>query len=169
MELRRNTVCLLLASALAAPPAGAAITLIADGTLTGSAAGPNADLSGLTGTLENSLPANRRPRDNAGRQDPRRHHSSRIDPGSKEFVAHRHDRHRHRRNPRIRLLADGRHGRQRHRRGQRSSVPERHGKGLGDGSTAKVKQVFKIDLAGATDITNLSGAAAKAAAVAKSP
>jgi phytase-like protein len=59
MGLRRKIlVCGLFATALAAPPAGATITLIADGTLTGSAAGPNADLSGLTGTLENGLPAN---------------------------------------------------------------------------------------------------------------
>ncbi|MFD1612061.1 esterase-like activity of phytase family protein [Sphingomonas tabacisoli] len=46
-------------------------------------------------------------------------------------------------------------------------VDERDGKGLGDGSTAKVKQIFKIDIAGAADITNLTGAAAAAAAVAK--
>jgi hypothetical protein len=48
-------------------------------------------------------------------------------------------------------------------------VDERDGKGLGDGSTAVVKQLFAIDLNGATDITNLSGAAAKAAAVGKTP
>src|SRR5438132_6548754 len=59
MGLRcKISVCGLFATALAAPPASATITLIADGTLTGSAAGPNADLSGLTGTLENGLPAN---------------------------------------------------------------------------------------------------------------
>lgn len=46
-------------------------------------------------------------------------------------------------------------------------IDERDGKGLGDGSTAKVKQIFKIDIAGATDITNLTGADAAAAAVAK--
>src|SRR5437762_1371779 len=51
-------LCLLLVSGLAAPSANATITLIADGTLTSSASGPNADLSGLTGTLENGLPAN---------------------------------------------------------------------------------------------------------------
>src|SRR4051812_45063557 len=51
-------LCTLLATGLVAPPASATITLIADGTLTGSAAGPNADLSGLTGTLQNGLPAN---------------------------------------------------------------------------------------------------------------
>src|SRR2546423_13543087 len=55
---RTGSSCLLLAAGLAAPPASAAVALIADGTLTGSAAGPNADLSGLTGTLENGLPAN---------------------------------------------------------------------------------------------------------------
>jgi len=42
-------------------------------------------------------------------------------------------------------------------------VDERDGKGLGDGSTAKVKQFFVIDTAGATDITALSGAAAQSA------
>lgn len=47
-------------------------------------------------------------------------------------------------------------------------VDERDGKGLGDGSTAKVKQLFLVDLAGATDITNLSGKAALDKAVAKS-
>ena len=36
-------------------------------------------------------------------------------------------------------------------------VDERDGKGLGDGSNAKVKQVFKIDLDGAQDVTALSG------------
>ncbi|HEX7886461.1 MAG TPA: esterase-like activity of phytase family protein [Phenylobacterium sp.] len=48
-------------------------------------------------------------------------------------------------------------------------LDERDGKGLGDGSNAKVKQLFKIDIAGAMDITNLTGAAALAAAVPKSP
>lgn len=47
-------------------------------------------------------------------------------------------------------------------------VDERDGKGLGDGSSAKVKQIFKIDTAGAADITGLAGAAALAAAVPKS-
>lgn len=42
-------------------------------------------------------------------------------------------------------------------------VDERDGKGLGDGSTAKVKQFFVIDTNGAADITALSGAAAAAA------
>lgn len=46
-------------------------------------------------------------------------------------------------------------------------VDERDGKGLGDGTNANVKQLFKIDLAGAVDITDLTGAAAAAAAVAK--
>lgn len=36
-------------------------------------------------------------------------------------------------------------------------VDERDGKGLGDGSTAKVKQMFMIDLAGAKDISELQG------------
>ena len=36
-------------------------------------------------------------------------------------------------------------------------VLERDGKGLGDGSSAKVKRLYKIDLAGATDISGLSG------------
>ncbi len=49
---------LLLASVLAAPSAHATVMLLADGSLTGSSAGLNADLSGLTGTLENGLPAN---------------------------------------------------------------------------------------------------------------
>ena len=46
-------------------------------------------------------------------------------------------------------------------------VDERDGKGLGDGSAAVVKQLYKIDLSGATDITDLTGAAAAAAAVGK--
>ena len=48
-------------------------------------------------------------------------------------------------------------------------VDERDGKGLGDGSKAKVKQIFEIDISGATDITNLSGAAAAAHVVSKNP
>jgi hypothetical protein len=40
--------------------------------------------------------------------------------------------------------------------------------GLGNGNAAKVKQLFEIDLAGATDIINLTGAVATAAAVKKS-
>ncbi len=47
-------------------------------------------------------------------------------------------------------------------------VDERDGKGLGDGSVAKVKQLFLIDLNGAVDITNLSGKAALDKAIAKS-
>jgi hypothetical protein len=38
-------------------------------------------------------------------------------------------------------------------------VDERDGKGLGDGSAAVVKQLFKIDLAGAVDVSGLAGAA----------
>ena len=47
-------------------------------------------------------------------------------------------------------------------------VDERDGNGLGNGNAAKVKQLFEIDLTGAADITNLTGAAAAAAAVKKS-
>ncbi|HEY3700520.1 MAG TPA: esterase-like activity of phytase family protein [Spongiibacteraceae bacterium] len=36
-------------------------------------------------------------------------------------------------------------------------IDERDGKGLGDGSSAAVKQLFKIDLTGAQDVTGLSG------------
>ena len=47
-------------------------------------------------------------------------------------------------------------------------VDERDGKGLGDGTNAAVKQFFRIDLNGATDITALSGTdASKATAVTK--
>ena len=46
-------------------------------------------------------------------------------------------------------------------------VDERDGKGLGDGSSAKIKQIFRINLAGATDITALDGAAAAANVVGK--
>ncbi len=38
-------------------------------------------------------------------------------------------------------------------------VLERDGKGLGDGSNAAIKQLWKVDLAGATDITAISGEA----------
>jgi len=38
-------------------------------------------------------------------------------------------------------------------------VDERDGKGLGDGSSAVVKQIFKIDLAGAADVSAVTGAA----------
>jgi hypothetical protein len=47
-------------------------------------------------------------------------------------------------------------------------VDERDGKGLGDGSKAKIKQVFKIDLAGAVDITGMDGTEAATHAVNKS-
>ncbi len=46
-------------------------------------------------------------------------------------------------------------------------IDERDGKGLGDGSTAVAKTLYKINLTGATDITALTGAAAAAAAVGK--
>ncbi len=46
-------------------------------------------------------------------------------------------------------------------------VDERDGKGLGDGSKAKVKQLFKIDLKGATDVSDMDGTAAAAHAVSK--
>jgi Esterase-like activity of phytase/PEP-CTERM motif len=39
-------------------------------------------------------------------------------------------------------------------------VLERDGKGLGDGSAAKVKQVWAVDLSGATDVSGLTGEAA---------
>jgi len=38
-------------------------------------------------------------------------------------------------------------------------VDERDGKGLGDGSNAKVKQIFLIDLQGATDVSGVTGEA----------
>jgi hypothetical protein len=46
-------------------------------------------------------------------------------------------------------------------------VDERDGKGLGDGSTAKVKQLFKIDLKDAVDVTGLNGTQAAGRAVPK--
>ncbi len=46
-------------------------------------------------------------------------------------------------------------------------VDERDGKGLGDGSAATFKKLYKINLTGATDITNLTGADAVKAAVGK--
>lgn len=46
-------------------------------------------------------------------------------------------------------------------------VDERDGKGLGDGSNAKVKQVFKIDITNAVDVTNMDGLTAANNAVAK--
>jgi hypothetical protein len=49
-------------------------------------------------------------------------------------------------------------------------VDERDGKGFGDGSEAKFKRVYLIDLDGATEVSQLSGASALAgAAVAKTP
>ena len=46
-------------------------------------------------------------------------------------------------------------------------VDERDGKGLGDGTNAAVKKLYRINLTGAVDITGLNGAAAAAAAVSK--
>ena len=46
-------------------------------------------------------------------------------------------------------------------------VDERDSEGLGDGSAAVVKELYKIDLSGATDITDLTGSAAAAAAASK--
>jgi hypothetical protein len=46
-------------------------------------------------------------------------------------------------------------------------VDERDGKGLGDGSAAKIKQIFKIDLAGAVDVSNMDGTEAATHAVTK--
>ena len=46
-------------------------------------------------------------------------------------------------------------------------VDERDGKGLGDGSKAKNKQLYKIDLADAVDVTNMDGVAAATHAVSK--
>lgn len=46
-------------------------------------------------------------------------------------------------------------------------VDERDGKGLGDGSNAKVKQIFKIDLTDAVDVTKMDGTSAAANAVSK--
>ena len=48
-------------------------------------------------------------------------------------------------------------------------VDERDGKGRGDGSNAKIKQLFKIDLAGATEISSMDGPTAATHAVAKAP
>jgi hypothetical protein len=46
-------------------------------------------------------------------------------------------------------------------------VDERDGKGLGDGSKAKIKQVFKIDISNAVDVTEMNGSDAARNAVAK--
>lgn len=47
-------------------------------------------------------------------------------------------------------------------------VDERDGKGLGDGSKAKIKQIFKIDIDGAVDIAGMDGLHAASYAVPKS-
>ena len=46
-------------------------------------------------------------------------------------------------------------------------VDERDGKGRGDGSNAKIKQLFKIDLNGAVDVSAMDGPTASANAVSK--
>jgi hypothetical protein len=46
-------------------------------------------------------------------------------------------------------------------------VDERDGKGRGDGSKAKIKQLFKIDLTGAVDVTTMDGLTAATHAVTK--
>jgi hypothetical protein len=46
-------------------------------------------------------------------------------------------------------------------------LDERDGKGLGDGSVAKVKHLYRIDLANAQDVSGISGAALAAKAVPK--
>ncbi len=46
-------------------------------------------------------------------------------------------------------------------------VDERDGKGLGDGSKAKIKQVFKMDISNAVDVTNMNGTDAAKNAVPK--
>lgn len=57
--LKKNTLLpFFIASIFAVPAAHASMDLIAIGTLTGSSAGSYADLSGLTGPLENGLPGN---------------------------------------------------------------------------------------------------------------
>lgn len=47
-------------------------------------------------------------------------------------------------------------------------VDERDGKGLGDGSNAKYKQLFKIDLSTATEVSNMDGLTAASHEVSKS-
>lgn len=54
----RTAFIALICGGVVASSAQAQVSLIAKGTLTGSAAGPNEDLSGLKGTLENGVPAN---------------------------------------------------------------------------------------------------------------
>ncbi|GAA3770926.1 esterase-like activity of phytase family protein [Terriglobus aquaticus] len=46
-------------------------------------------------------------------------------------------------------------------------VDERDGKGLGDGSSAKYKQVYKVRFTGATDVSNMAGPQATQNAVSK--
>jgi len=46
-------------------------------------------------------------------------------------------------------------------------LDERDGKGRGDGSNAKIKQLFKIDLAGAVDVSSMNGTTAAMNAVSK--
>jgi hypothetical protein len=46
-------------------------------------------------------------------------------------------------------------------------VDERDGKGRGDGSKAKIKQIFKIDLADAVDISDMASSEAATHAVSK--
>ena len=46
-------------------------------------------------------------------------------------------------------------------------VDERDGKGLGDGTAAAVKQLFKIDIAGATDISGVTNMTSATPAVSK--
>jgi len=46
-------------------------------------------------------------------------------------------------------------------------VDERDGKGLGDGSKAKIKQIFKVELADATDMGDMNGTAAASNAAPK--
>jgi hypothetical protein len=48
-------------------------------------------------------------------------------------------------------------------------VDERDGKGRGNANNAKVKQLFKIDLNGAVDVSDMDGSTAAAHAVAKTP
>lgn len=56
--LQKSLICLALSTFFAASTTNAAVTLIANGSLSGSTAGAYADLSGLTGTLENGVAAN---------------------------------------------------------------------------------------------------------------
>lgn len=56
--LQKSLICLALSSLFTASAANATVTLIANGSLSESSAGVYADLSGLTGTLENGVAAN---------------------------------------------------------------------------------------------------------------